>query len=132
MALYACTLSCTSRQCLLSVSCCSISAEVTTGTSSFCESQYIMKRESVRLLNIIILKSNGLSRGYNYKQTFRTASVLTKTVCCNPSSDQGVVKYGILQLPGSDDLDTHVAHGHGTGERGPLGGAGTGSRIHKS
>ena len=27
------------------------------------------------------------------------------------SSDQGVVKYGILQLPGSDELDTHVAHG---------------------
>ena len=27
------------------------------------------------------------------------------------SSDQGVVKYGILQLLGSDELDTHVAHG---------------------
>ena len=23
----------------------------------------------------------------------------------------GIVKYGILQLPGSDELDTHVAHG---------------------
>ena len=27
------------------------------------------------------------------------------------SSDQGVVMYGILQLSGSDELDTHVAHG---------------------
>ena len=27
------------------------------------------------------------------------------------SSDQGVVKYGILQLPGSDELDAHVAQG---------------------
>ena len=27
------------------------------------------------------------------------------------SSDRGVVKYDILQLPGSDELDTHMAHG---------------------
>ena len=27
------------------------------------------------------------------------------------SSDQGVEKYGILQLPVADELDAHVAHG---------------------